>query len=240
MATERQSPDTIADGSNYTSPSVGDIQDDPDSPDAAWLDWDGNGNTICRVTFPTPTGPPNVGADLQEFRVLIRNDAAGSNSTSWSLELWENGVLDSVLNTGSDPAEGGVVVSGTWNASSLGTADGSLVECRLIQTAGGSGSPTNRKGIEVGAVEWNVDYSGTTPVSNTMDTPLEAMASASQTGVVTIEASQGIPQTFIGVIEAPQGILQTAELSFEALAGFAFPYHTFHTQRAAMRAILTM
>ena len=158
MATERQAPDTLADQANQTG-AVTDIDDDPDSPDGLWLAWDGNGNTICRVTFPTPTGNPTTGVDLQEFRVLIREDTAGSNSTAWSLELWENGVIvGTALNTGIDPAEGGVVVSGLWNAVDLATADGSLVECRLIQTSGGTGSPTTRKGIEVGAVEWNVDF----------------------------------------------------------------------------------
>ena len=153
MSTERQAPDTIALGTNYTSPVVTDIDDDPDSPDANWLVWDGNGNTACRVTFPTPSGNPS---GTQTFRVQIRNDAAGSNITDWSLELWENGVQVSVLATGSDPA--GVVVEGTWDAASLGTADGSLVECALIQKKGGGGNASKRKGIEVGAIEWNVEY----------------------------------------------------------------------------------
>ncbi len=128
MATERQSPDTIAASLNYSSPVVTAIDEDPDADGGDWLAWDGNGNTDCLVTFPTPSGNPTAGAGLQEFRALIRNDAAGTNSTSWSLELWENGVQVSVLATGSDPAEAGVVVASNWNASSLGTADGSLVE----------------------------------------------------------------------------------------------------------------
>jgi len=166
MASETLIPDTLAVGTNSTSPVVTDIDDDPDSPDGLWLVWDGNGNTITRVTFPTPTDNPTVGVDLQEFRVLIREDTAGTNSTSWSLELWENGTLVSALNTGIDPAEGGVVVSGTWNASSLGTADGSLVECHLDQVSGGTGGPSARKGIEVGAMEWNAEV-GTAGVAFT-------------------------------------------------------------------------
>ena len=128
MSTERQAPDTLALGTNYISPVVTDIDDDPDSPDASWLAWDGSGNTVCRVTFPTPSGNPTSGAGLQNFRVQIRNDAGGTNSTDWSLELWENGVQDSVLATGSDPVEGGAVVAGSWDATSLGTAVGASVE----------------------------------------------------------------------------------------------------------------
>jgi hypothetical protein len=161
MPTESQPPDAVLDSTNYSTLNVGDIDEDPDSPDGSWGTWDGNGNTICRTSFGTPTGNPTAGADLQEFRVRIRKTASGGNDPGWSLQLYENGVLDSTLATGTltdshlDP---GTVVSGTWDASSLGTADGSLVECRLEQTDGGSGSPGSRRGIEVGALEWNVDY----------------------------------------------------------------------------------
>lgn len=159
MATERQAPDAILAISDVSG-VVGDIDDDPDSPDGLWLDgWDGNGNSDCRVSFPTPTGNPTVGAGLQEFRVQLRKTSSGGFDCDWSLELWENGVLDSVLATGTttslDPGE---VVSGTWNASSLGTADGSLVECYIQQTGGGTGTPGSRRGIEYGAIEWNVDF----------------------------------------------------------------------------------
>ncbi len=169
MATERQAPDSIAASANYSTTTLGNIQDDPDSPDSNWVGaWDGNGNTDLRTTFPTPTGNPNVGADLQEFRVQIRKVAsAGGNNADWSLELWENGSSVRVLATGTTAAlDPGEVISGTWNANELGTADGSLVECRLLQTGGATGAGGSRRAVEVGAVEWNVDFdAGSTPLT---------------------------------------------------------------------------
>ncbi len=188
-------PNTLI-ASNYSSPDVLDIDDDPDSPDVNWLAWDGSGNTSCRVTFPTPSGNPS---GSQEFRVLIRNDSAGTNNTSWSLELWENGSQVSVLAAGSDPAESGVVVSGSWDASSLGTADGSLVECLLVQTGGATGNPSKRKGIEVGAVEWNVAVA----VSDTaIIVPVGGLAFISVAPTVVTTAHM--------TIEVPVGSIATA------------------------------
>jgi hypothetical protein len=154
-ALEVLAPDTLADSLNYSAGAVTDIDEDPDAPDGNWLTWDGNGNTSCRVTFPTPAAAPTVGAGLQEFRVLIRKaGGAGGPDPAWSLALWENGSEVAVLATGTaTDALGAHVVRGVWNASSLGTADGSLVECRLQQTSGGTGG--TRRGVEVGAVEWN-------------------------------------------------------------------------------------
>lgn len=157
MATETLSPESIGQQLNLTG-SVTDIQDDPDSPDANWMLWDGSGNIICRVLMPTPSGNPTTGAGLQEYRILIRNVAIGVNSTSWALQLYENNSQLSELATGSDPAEAGEVVVGTWDATLLTTPDGSLVEMRLIQTAGATGNPGNQKGIDVGAMEWNVTF----------------------------------------------------------------------------------
>jgi hypothetical protein len=120
---------------------------------------------------------------LQEFRVLIRKNASGGNSTTWSLALWENGSQVSVLATGTTTSTSGEVVAGTWNASSLGTADGSLVECRLQQTGGGSsGSGANRRRIEIGAVEWNVVYTGAAAALEG-----SAAAESSATGALTTE-----------------------------------------------------
>jgi RHS repeat-associated protein len=48
----------------------------------------------------------------------------------------------------------GEVVSATWDASLLGTADGSAAELRVVRIRSG-GNPNNRRTVEVGAAEWN-------------------------------------------------------------------------------------
>lgn len=159
MAFETLRPDVLLTQANLVG-AVTDIDDDPDSPDGLWLTWDGSNNSIAQASVPTPTGNPTTGADKQEFRALIRNATGGSNSTSWALQVYEDNSLVVEIATGSDPTEdsNGVVVSGTWDATDLLTADGSLVEIRLIQTAGATGNPGNQKGIEVGALEWNAEF----------------------------------------------------------------------------------
>lgn len=158
-ATERQSPDAILEIVNLTG-TVSEIQDDPDSPDADWLVIvEDKVDTSARVSFSTPTGNPTVGADLQEFRALVRK-TAGSSAPEARIELWENGNL---IRAGSENSvTGNLVISFTWNANEISNADGSLVECKIFGTAS-RGNPANRATVEVGAVEWNVDYSAGSP-----------------------------------------------------------------------------
>jgi hypothetical protein len=149
-------PDALLLQDNLTG-NVTDIQDLPDSPDANWLLTDTNGASDLRVSFPTPDSPPTTGIDLQTFRVLVRKDAAGGNDPGYSLELWEDGSSLEIVSTGAITTEDGIVIELPWDAVELGTADGSLVECRLVQTSGHTGNPSNRRYLEVGAVEWCVD-----------------------------------------------------------------------------------
>ena len=135
MTTERKSPD----GTTFTlvelSGAYTDVDDDPDSPDGLWLIASGNNvNTSVLASFPTPTGNPTVGVGLQEFRVLVRQFDEGQSGTPTArIELWENGGL---IRAGSDTpvTTGGVILSFTWNANELATADGSLVECKVVGT----------------------------------------------------------------------------------------------------------
>ena len=159
MATERQAPDAILASSNLTG-TVGDVQDDPDSPDSNWLTADDDGtDTDVRFSFPTPSADPNTGAGLQEFRLWVRvGTEAGGNTPTLDIHLWENGSLVSTLATGiSITNYTGEIVSQTWDATLLGTADGSVVELRLVGQRSG-GAPGGRRTVEFGAVEWNVDY----------------------------------------------------------------------------------
>jgi hypothetical protein len=164
MAIQRVAPDTLAVQTGLTG-AVTAIQDDPDSFDANWLTTTATSgtNSDLRVTFSalSPVGQLNIGAGLQEFRVLLRKNASGDRSTQVSIQLYENDVLLATLASGVTVTSlTGAVTSVTWNASLLTDPTGAGVECRVQQTAGGAnGSVSGRRWIEVGAVEWNADYS---------------------------------------------------------------------------------
>ena len=157
--TERLSLDGVVFVLTELSGVYTDVDDDPDSPDSLWLLASGNNvDTDVRGSFSTPTGNPTIGADLQEFRALVRQYDEGQAGTPNSrIELWENGIL---IRAGSNTliSTGGIVLSFTWNANELSTSDGSLVECKVVGVKTG-GAPSTRNTVEVGAIEWNVDYS---------------------------------------------------------------------------------
>ena len=157
MATERESPDGLLQQDNLSG-SLSDIQDDPDFPDGNWLTYiTNNVDTVCRVSFPTPTGNPTGGADLQQFKIWVRRKP-GTGIPQVQMNLYENGIDKGIIlaltNVNSATGE---LFSATWNANLLGTADGSLVECRIFGDAVG-GAPAARCTVEIGAVEWNVTY----------------------------------------------------------------------------------
>lgn len=158
MSAETLIPDALLAQTNLSG-VVGDVDDDPDSPDGLWLIASGNNvSTDVRASFGTPTADPSVGADLQEFRALVRQfDEGQSGTPDARIELWESGAL---VRAGSDTAvpDGGIVLAFTWNANELATADGSLVELKVVGTKSG-GSPGARNTVEVGAFEWNAEVS---------------------------------------------------------------------------------
>lgn len=160
---ERQSPDVLIVQTNLTG-SVTDIQDDPDSPDANWLTAITEGDdTVCHVSFPTPTGNPTVGAGLQEFKIWVRQTPGSAKDPNVRIELYEDGGQLAVIMADTKvTSETGVLHSATWNANLLANTDGSLVECYIYGTGVAAGP--NKGTLEVGAVEWNVDYTtGPTP-----------------------------------------------------------------------------
>ncbi len=165
MASERQPPDALLGTSGYQgTPTLADIDEDPDSGDANWhVAVNNNTNTESYVSYGTPTGNPTVGADLQEFRAQVRKfSGSGTGTPTARIELWENGSLVRAGTDANVTSSSGQVISFTWNANELATADGSLVECKVIGTKSG-GSPSARSSVDVGAVEWNVEYdTGTT------------------------------------------------------------------------------
>lgn len=157
MATERLSPDELLQKDNLSG-VLSAIQDDPDSPDVNWLTYiNNNANTICRVSFPTPTGPPTQGAGLQQFKIWVRKQP-GTGTPTVSISLYENNILVAEIMVATDvTSPSGQLFSATWNANLLTMTDGSLVECYVLGTKSG-GAPAARATVEIGAVEWNVVY----------------------------------------------------------------------------------
>lgn len=154
MAVERLAPDAILAQTNLTG-GVAAIQDDPDAPDGAWLTSSGtNIATAVRVSFPMPLGPLTPGAGLQNFRVRWRKTNQASNPLG-TIELFENGVLVSTLVSGvAVSSTTGVVQAATWDGAGRNPG---LIECRVSGAPGG-GQPATRAALQVGGIEWNVDY----------------------------------------------------------------------------------
>ena len=152
---------TIISQITFSEADTGNIDDDPDSPDANWALIGGNnvsGN--MRVSFPTSSGNPTVGADLQEFRCELRQQSVGQSGTPTArLEVWETGGGAALAASAEIDItnESSQVISFTWNASVLATADGSAVQCFIIVTKAGGGGGT-RESCDIGAVKWVCEY----------------------------------------------------------------------------------
>ena len=222
MATERKAPDVLIVQINLSG-VVEDIQDDPDSPDVAWLTAiSNNADSIARVSFPTPTGNPTVGANLQEFRVLVRK-MGGTGTPEARIDLYENGVL---IREGTlQDITTDTVINFTWNANELGTPDGSIVECLVFGKKSGAG-PSARAAIEVGAVEWNVDYTtggefiyaGDIPVSVLPGTP-KASLSKSYAGDIPLSVLPGYSSTLTMIYAGAVGLVLVPNSAYELMEG---------------------
>ena len=220
MATERLEPDVLIANSGWSgTPVVGDIQDDPDTK--TWPAADplraanNNTSTSIHCSFPSPTGNLTVGADLQEFRVLLRPfDSGQTGHPDWRIELWQNNVL---VRAGTDTQiltdAGDTVVAFTWNANELTTDPGGVqVEIKVFGTKTG-GSPGTRNTVDIGAVEWNVDY---TAVSNDI--------AATLAGVLTLaadlDATGKLESTLAGVLTVAADLDATGKLEAALISVF--------------------
>ena len=164
MAQFRSSPTSIVSSTNLTG-TVSNIQDDPDSADAGWLTvTTANQSTNVQVAMSDPTGSPTTGSGLQNIRVLWRKTSQTTNPTG-VVELWRSGggaAIATIVSSTTVSSTTGVVVSGTFDFATFtaggGAAGGSDLEIRVVGTVGG-GSPSNRASVEIGAIEWNAEYS---------------------------------------------------------------------------------
>lgn len=202
VSTETLALDAVISDTGFSAtPDPLDLDEDPDSGDANWATWDGSTNTsTLRVSFPTPSGPPSTGADRQVFRVLLRKNASGGGTPDFDAELRETSggaSLETLATTQTVTDTSGVVYELAWDATNLGTADGSAVE--LLLTLNSDGGGPNERGIDVGAIAWDVAveaYSG----SNT-----NYWRAAKSSGVI-----EGGPDNGTGAPLTAEGSLEVA------------------------------
>jgi hypothetical protein len=148
-------PDELVSSSNYWSIALADINEHTEQSDGVFGIYDGSANTVVTVGFPTPPNPPTPGADLQEFRVILRKSASAGNDPTWKLKLLDGFIGRGTVASGTLSDGPGVIVSGTWDASALFDTSGANVRLQVVQTSGGTGS--DARGVEVGAAQWISD-----------------------------------------------------------------------------------
>ncbi len=163
MAAETLRPDGQLSCSSLVTCDFLEHDEDPDVSSVTINAIDNNRNTEYGVDFPTPSGNPTVGADLQEFRAGIEEFDSGQTGTPQArIELWESGAL---VRAGTNVnVSVYTVLSFTWNANELTTADGSLVQCKVIGSKSG-GSPSARNTVRIGHIEWNAEVDAGGPVT---------------------------------------------------------------------------
>ena len=170
MATETLLPTSLDTQTGLTG-ALADVDEGVDSPDGNWLTTSNNTNTTCVVSIDDPTGPPTVGAGLQNVRAYVRKTNHSTNPTV-TLEVLDQGSVIATLVSGQTVSSTtGTTISGTWNANLLTDPTGASVTVRVTGTVGG-GSPANRASVEVGAIDWECDYSLSTPRKRRRSTAL--------------------------------------------------------------------
>lgn len=146
MTTETLLPDALV-SSAVTLGNFSDLDEGVSAPD-------GNGMTLVgttshiRLSFPTPSRSPKLGAGLQTFRVRARRP--GGSATNLLVWLAETGGSPAQIATQATGASF-VDYSFTWDASALGAADGSAVQLYLTISANNA--------VQIDAVDWVVELS---------------------------------------------------------------------------------
>ncbi len=131
---------------------------DDGSPDTDFADWDGNGNVTVRYGFDTPSGQLSTPGLQQQFRVRLRPAQNGNNIPVVAIRLFEAGSDTGTSISYNINQAGFNEYVLNWDASNLTLQSGVDVQVEVDQTAGGSGNPNRRTGIDIAAINWEVAY----------------------------------------------------------------------------------
>lgn len=159
MATQLLLPDAVVASTNLTA-NIANLDEGVSNFDGVYATTNGaNANTLLRLSFPSPLGTLNSGANLQTFRSRVRRNNTLGNTVTVRLEVRENTVLRANSNNFTITSTAGEDISYTWDASVLSLSSGANVEIYIVQQAGGSGGQTgNRRWVEIDTADWTADY----------------------------------------------------------------------------------
>lgn len=159
MASETLAPDGLSLQTNLSG-SLSSINVD----DTTWLTApNDNANAVVRVDFPTPTGDPTTGAGVQSCAVKYRV-TPNASSVTFNAYICEGGIRlngGSTVDSWSSTSTTEQTRNVTWDASLLGTADGSAAQIEIEAVKSG-GAPAARTVGEFQFIDWSVEYTAGT------------------------------------------------------------------------------
>ena len=166
-------PDAIQIVSQTTgtlSGTAADIDDDPDSPDGAWIVGGNSGNTYNDYTLDVSlastetSGNLATGAGSQEIKVWARLSSGSGVAPTVDVQLVRADNATVLASTGATNITNttGQMITLTFDGSAVpsGLNLGSDVEVRCVVVASNSGAPNTRGTADIGAVEWNATIAG--------------------------------------------------------------------------------
>ena len=152
--TQTSDNNTSCDGTPHPS-----IDEGADSPGGDWCTADSNNdNWSFMLTFDTPTGELDTGADAQTIELYVQSfDEGQSGDPDIRVDIYDGTNCADLHETGSEisltdagyPAK----ATSTWTAAGV---SGSADICVNVVCAKSGGSPGNRNSCNIDALDWEV------------------------------------------------------------------------------------
>ncbi len=181
-------PTSIISSSGFSSVSLANIDEDPDSPDGAWAVASANNvNTVARVEFPTPAGNPT---GVQTFKIYVRKNTANSGNPTAKIDLYQGATLVASGSSQSVTSTTGQMLSQTFDLASTPLPDtsGAAVRAEFNATAAGGG-PSVRNSVDLGAINWDTTRYLTAPTPGATSVARVSLASGATPATRTLHSA---------------------------------------------------
>ena len=160
MPTESLYPNGEFSKTNFTGTYL-DVATEVATPGTDWMDPTDDGtNNAVTFNFETPTDNLTAGVGLQTIKVWVRKQVAAGNNPAMLVEVRQAGnvtPLATLVAAETITSDTGEQFTYTFNANILAAASGVDFELHFAGARSG-GSPTLRRNLSIGAVEWVADY----------------------------------------------------------------------------------